>query len=510
MWLYSLAMAQSCEVVVVCDGTTISTTPIPMPAPVCDTDTDADTDSPPGDTGAAPTGDTGGADPVPARIVVILLDDVGAGVLSDQTPAAHPEPMAPHLDALAAGGARFSRAYAAPLCSPSRAALMTGREGTRDGVDDWASPIHIPALEAAWPHAFVAAGWSTAYRGKWNLTGIASFPGVPTLRYGRSPGVAGFADWEAVENAVDDGAFLVALPDNSVVERTGPTAPYWLGSGLDWLAAQSGPAVLMVGLGDAHTPWVAPAADWDGLDHVTATDFHGFWAEVRAADRAIGDFVAGLDALGMLDDTLLIVTSDNGVKEYAGYQGYPNGDGFGWKGTVLEGGSRVPFVVHWPAGGVSGVVDAPISFADIGHYLTARAGVPWAHLEPTDGEDFGPSLTGPWVRQQGIPITRPNGDRGWISADGSWKYERIDGAEQVLDLTLYPRGDTAVSDPAMLAALRSELAAWEASDVGCASYPGGDCGPVAQSVWWYEAPLYAPYYPGWCSRPEYDGMRGCD
>lgn len=517
IWL-SLALAASCEVVVYCDGVQVGA-PVPLPpAPTCEQPTgDTGTYEPRSTEPTGDTGDTGATSTTPARIVLVLLDDVGYGALTTQTPYAHPVPPAPRLDALAASGRRFTHALAAPNCSPARAALLTGREGARDRVDDHGYGLPAPAGAAAWPAAFRDAGWATHYAGKWHLTGVSGSPGVPVLAPTITPTVAGFQTWIASEGEVNDGAFLVADETGAVIELTGETSDVYLSEALAWLEAQSGPALSVVALSAGHSPYVAPQSDLDAFaGYIPQADARGYWAEVRAADRAVGAFADALDAGGLLHDTLLIVTSDNGAKDNPGFAGHPNGGLAGFKGTVEEGAIRVPMVAHWPSGGLSGVASEPIAFVDLGHTLTGLAGVSWGHLTPTDGVDAGELLLGaPYQRPTGIGHTRPDGDRAWTSADGTWKLEQIDGVTYLYDLITDPGAsvDVSATYPTEVAALTADLAAWDASVVQsstCADYPGADCGFVRVQKAWTTMTPYHPYRGEWCARPEFSDYQKCE
>lgn len=527
IWL-TLALAQTCEVVVMCDGQPVGASiqlPLPDP-PTCD--------SPPADTGqlvedtAGPlgdTGDTGALAAVPERIVIILADDIGEGALTAQTPYAWTTPPAPALDALAASGARFSRGYAAPNCSPARAELLTGRLGARDGVPSIHEAIEVPALDRAFPHAFQAAGWSTYFAGKWHLSGIYANPGIPVLASEpRTPTEAGFASWHATEAWWEGGSgrntegadhppadwapvpWLVGTETGAHVELTGEPSVAALDLAADHLEAHPHQSLVLVALGDAHTPYTAPPSYYDpAWAAMTSEEAPGYWAETAALAAAVGGFRARLDTKGLLDGTLILFTSDNGAREWPGTQWYPNGNAAGYKHSVHEGGVRVPWVLHWPAGGVSGVYPEVVRLADVGATLAELAGVPYAPLLPTDGESFAALLRGePWQRSGPVPIVDGAGNAAILDPAGRWKLERIDSTDTLLDLHADIRGETDVS-----ALYPTELGAWSATldtelasiatSASCSDYPGAACGPVGPSwVRWYDHPAYAAYHPAWC------------
>lgn len=519
--LLSVSLAATCEVVVICDGVQVGD-PVPLPAlPVCDTGApNPRNDDPTGDTGlvgaTGPTGDTGSTATVPERVVIVLFDDVGYGALTTQTPYAHPTPPAPNLDSLAASGRRFTHALAAPNCSPARASLFTGREGSRDGVSEHGWSLNEPAGAAAWPTAFRSAGWNTHFVGKWHLTGMSGNPGAPVLAPQVPPTVLGFDTWIANEGSFDDGAFLMSDETGAILELNGETADVLFEETRLWLEAQTGPSLAVVSLSAGHYPYVAPQADWDAFaGYIPQADARGYWAEVRAADRALGTFVDTLEAGGLLDSTLLVVTSDNGARDNAGFAGHPNGDMAGFKGSVQEGALRVPFVVHWPAGGISGVETRPIRLTDIGHTVAGLTGVPWAHLTPTDGIDAsGLVKGGSHTRTAGLGFTSIDGDRAWFSADGTWKLEMADGVYALYDLINDPGAavDVSSSFPVELATFTADLAAWDASVTAskdCSDYASGDCGFTRKQKHFPEMTIYDDYKTEWCNRPEFANYGKC-
>lgn len=531
-----LAFGQTCEVIIKCNGQEVGTpTPLDVDSLVSDLNSGGylnvdicatETDTAISDTGLVATGDTGVNNPLQIkRIVILLADDVGYGVLSSQTPYAHPNPIAPNLDSIAANGIRFTRAYASPNCSPARAALLTGRVGARDGVHTVAYPINTPAIDRSFVKAFQAAGWETFHAGKWHISGIQANPGIPVIIPERSPTAAGFNQWISTEGWMEGGESILATEGQqhppasqsfvpwlagtetgNFLELQGESSEVLLSLTTDFLVENPNQSLAIIGLGDAHTPYTAQLSRYDSAwSYMLAKEAPGYAAEIRALDSNLGAWVADMESLGMMDETLVFFISDNGAREWSGFQAYPNGDTFGYKKEVTEGGIRVPMLV-FGAGLTPGVVETPVSIADFGATLAQLTGVAYAPLLPTDGESFAPAIQGvPWQRTKDIPIYGLDGDSALLSADGYYKVERTGGLTNLLNLGTDPRGDTLdTSNPGLLASMSADLdyhLASIADSANCLDYPGQDCGPVGpQNVkWWAHSAYTTPgYYPAWC------------
>ena len=146
----------------------------------------------------------GAADLTRPHIVLVMADDMGWGETGYN---GHPVLKTPHLDAMAAGGLRFDRFYAgAPVCSPTRATVLTGRSNDRTGVQDHGVPLR--RQEKTLAQALRAAGYTTAHFGKWHLDGYRG-PGAPVLTSDElHPGVFGFDEWLSTTNYFDRNPIL--------------------------------------------------------------------------------------------------------------------------------------------------------------------------------------------------------------------------------------------------------------------------------------------------------------
>jgi N-sulfoglucosamine sulfohydrolase len=272
----------------------------------------------------------------PPNILFAIADDWSwphAGAYGD------PAVRTPVFDRLAREGMLFTHAYvAAPSCSPSRAAILTGQYPHRlaEGSQLWG---FLPARFAVYPELLAAGGYHAGY-----------------TRKGWGPGQiepAGRAENPAGPRFDDFEAFLAARPD---------AAPF-----VFWFGSQ-----------DPHRPYDAGSGAAGGIDPARVAvpaflpdtpevraDIADYLFEVERFDREVGEILARLEALGELDRTLVIVTSDNGMP-------FPRA-----KATVYDGGTRVPLVVRWPGHVVpGGVTDAMANLVDIAPTLLDVAGVP--------------------------------------------------------------------------------------------------------------------------------------
>lgn len=356
-----------------------------------------------------------GADERP-NLVLILADDLGWADLGF-----HGGPIdTPSLDRLAAEGVRLERFYTTPICSPTRAALMTGRDPMRLGVAyatimPW-SNVGVHPDERFMAQAFKEAGYQTAAIGKWHLghaqqtyhpnaRGFDHFYGHLHTEVGYFPPFAsqGGRDFQRNGRSVDeDGYESFLLADEAVRWLAGrdPARPFFLY--LPFLAP--------------HTPLQAPAElieKYRGLDddseasrsrsdrtHLIASLTLQesarplYAAVVDAMDQAIGQVLAAVDATGQADNTIVWFLSDNGGATYAGGGAY-NYPLRGGKGDAFEGGIRVPSVVRWPNRlPAAQRVDSIMTAMDLYPTLAAFAGLSTEGGFRLDGRDLSEAVAG--------------------------------------------------------------------------------------------------------------------
>jgi arylsulfatase A-like enzyme len=268
------------------------------------------------------------------NIVLVMADDQGWG---DMAYNGHPRVKTPNFDRAAAAGLRFDRFYAAaPVCSPTRAGVMTGRHPNRMGVFKWGYPMRPQETTIA--EALKGAGYATAHFGKWHL-------GSVRRQSDANPGVNGFDEWLSAPNYYDNDPILSHR--GKAVAIKGESSVVAAEAALDWIGKKSkedAPFFCVVWFGSPHAPHEALPEDQAHYDDMSAADQH-FLGEVSGMDRAFGMIRDGLGSLGIRDNTLLWYTSDNGALKKVGSAGPFRGN----KGQVYEGGLLVPTIIEWPA-----------------------------------------------------------------------------------------------------------------------------------------------------------------
>jgi len=350
---------------------------------------------------ASPAGTS--APPRP-HIVYILSDDQGgkdAGFRGSDI-------RTPTLDRLAANGARFEQFYAQNMCTPTRAALLTGRYPFRYGLQTAVIPsaatYGLATDEWLLPQALKAAGYETAIVGKWHL-GHGDPKYWPTRRgfdhqYGPLLGeidyfthaAHGRTDWFRNGRPVRETGYVTQLLGDEAVRRIVRHDP-------------AKPLFLYLAFTAPHAPYQAPEAAIDAYRAVADPTRRTYAAMITSMDAQIGRVVAELERRGMRDNTLIVFQSDNGGPRSAKFTGEvdtskstipaDNGRYRDGKGTLYEGGSRVMALANWPGRIPPGtVVDSPVHVVDMYPTLAGLAGATSAGAKPLDGLDVWPAIAG--------------------------------------------------------------------------------------------------------------------
>lgn len=382
------------------------------------------------------------------NILLVYADDLGYGDLASY---GHPVLKTPALDQLAREGLRFTSWYAAsPLCSPSRAALMTGRTPYRTGIESWIPPgsgVELGRRELTIATLLKRSGYRTFLAGKWHLNG-----GLDTAGQAQ-PQDHGFEHWLALHGWAiphhrnPSNFFRNGLP---VGEIEGHPAQIVVDEAIAWLERrdQSAPFFMCLPLVEPHgtiasPPWFEAlysaftAGQPDPFpnlnrppDNLAARGPGEYYANVTHMDFQIGRLLQRLDQLGLRDDTVVMFTSDNGPvttdwRHWWEVNLYGSTGGLrGRKADLYEGGIRVPAIVRWPGRVAPGTVtDAPLIGYDLLPTLAALAGVEVPVDRPIDGEDFSPLLRGGRFARQRPLYWEFDDDQGFRFAlrDGDWK-----------------------------------------------------------------------------------------
>lgn len=476
----------------------------------------------------------------PPNIILIVADDLGINDISlNGGGVAGGIVKTPNIDALARQGMNFTTAYAAnATCSPSRAAMMTGRYATRFGFEYTAVPVQfsenlahgegvgphraifhkelitpdipdypdmgVPASEVTIAEAVKAAGYHTLHIGKWHL-GEAPALQPQAQGFDESLAVLGGAAMFLPED--DPNAVNAKLPWDRIdrfiwanlrhaVTFNGSKRFHPKGHMTDYFADEAMKAIeanrnrpffLYLAFNAPHTPLQATKADYDRLPQIKDHKTRVYGAMIAQLDRRIGDIMARVKKLGLDDNTLVIFTSDNGG---AWYNGMPdlNKPYRGWKATFFEGGIRTPFFMRWPARIAPGSTRTDMTgHMDVFATIAAAAGAKLPADRTIDSEDI---LAGPAKRPA---LYWRSGDYRAVRA-GDWKLQvtkRPDKA-RLYNLAADPteRTDLAALDPRRVAELRAMI---EAHNRGMAKpiWPGLIEGPIRIDV-----PLNAPWKDG--------------
>lgn len=466
---------------------------------------------------AAPLGDR------PPNIVFILLDDLGyndistfgGGIAGGRVPT-------PNIDKLAAQGAIFSQAYSGTgTCAPSRAMLMTGRYPTRTGFEFTPTPngmtsalsafasgrkkTHLPELqvnpeinddilpfkdkglpgsEITIAELLKRRGYHTVHIGKWHLGNRKDFlpnaqgfdesllmhsglylpeddPGVVNAKLDFDP-IDKFL-WAAL-------SFAASYNGGAPFKPGGYLTDWWTDETLRVIEAnRNRPFFLHLAHWAPHTPLQATKADFDAVGEFGTHRERVYAAMIRAVDRSIGRVMDKLEAEGLADNTIVVLSSDNGAP---GYIGIPevNAPYRGWKITLFEGGIRVPMFVKWPQRIAPGtVVNTPVTHVDLFPTLAAAAGVALPRDRVIDGVNVMPAAfgTGPVTRKDDAIFWQSGAYR--VVRAGDWKLH-VDGNQKkiwLFNLAADPgeRNNLAVKQPQKVAALKALLAAHHANAV---------------------------------------------
>jgi arylsulfatase A-like enzyme len=421
----------------------------------------------------------------------------------------HPILKTPNLDAMAANGLRFDRFYAGgPVCSPTRASVLTGRSHDRTGVYSHGYPLHLQ--EKTLPQALQMAGYSTAHFGKWHLNGLRG-PGAPILASDtHSPTAFGYDEWLAVSNFFDRNPLLSR--EGKFEDHKGDSSEVVVDEALKHIKRRGDkPFFVSIWYGTPHSPFVASADDRAPFSKLNETS-QNHYGELVAMDRSIGALRKGLRDMKLAKNTLVWFCSDNGGLKNFGPETVGGLRGF--KGSIYEGGLRVPGIIEWPAGIKPRVTGYPAAVMDIFPTIAAVVGLPKdSMVKPIDGVSLKALFTKEIAkRKKPIPF-RYNGKGALIDNDHKLIAENYAKGQFVLyDLAndFVESKDISGSKPELAARLRKKFESWsatvDASNAG-KDFPGGKlAGHDPGRRFWKDAPEYKPYLEQLKKRPEYESQ----
>jgi arylsulfatase A-like enzyme len=445
------------------------------------------------------------------NIVFFFIDDLGWADLGCYGSRYH---QTPNIDALARSGMRFTDGYAAcPVCSPTRAALMTGKFPARLGITDWIgatqkrnallTPVNVSALpqaELTFAEVLREAGYATAYFGKWHLG----------AKDGDHPSTQGFDYHRGVNRAGAPGSYHYPfrrnrntgnkpashdVPDFTDARQGSYLTDLLAGEAVKFVEkSKDKPFLLLLAHYSVHTPIQARQQDIAqysarrdklglpvkvgmrpekyGQTRITQNN-PAFAGMVASVDRSVGRVLGKVRELGLEGDTLVIFTSDNGGlstlpgKRSAPTSCLPLRAGKGW---LYEGGVRVPTIISWPGvtkpGSVSSV---PVVTTDFYPTLLSAAGLPLRPAQHLDGVDLTPLMKGGDLERKALYWHYPHyhGSANRPSASvrkGDYKLLRWyeDGSEELFNLAddLAESKDLALQQKGKRRELADDLDRW--------------------------------------------------
>ena len=404
--------------------------------------------------------------PKKPNVLLILADDLGVECLSSYGGTSH---QTPNLDRLAKEGMRFTHCFANPLCSPSRAQLLTGRYPFLNGLKVVLSGKHqedifLRPSQPSFPRQLKQHGYATQIVGKWHVSFEHKHDTI------REFGFDHYQTWSIFDergekttrywnpHQLRDGRLIA----EEVRHRYGPDVD--LETHLAFMrkcARDRTPFLAFYSTYLPHYPW-EPTPDsqdqaYRAHDVAHKGDPRFFPEMVAYLDRQVGAMLRELDALGIADDTIVIFVADNGTD--TGLR-HPWGDGrmiAGGKGTMTDRGTRVPLLVRWP--GRVKAASTCADLVDLSDFLPTLCGLTGAPLPAAKihGRSFAPQLLG----QPGQPrewVHTQNGSNRQVR-DREYMLNNQGQLRRVVELWEDPAKPDANTEPAKEAAARKKLQA---------------------------------------------------
>ena len=318
----------------------------------------------------------------PPHIILVMSDDHGYG---DCGYTGHPFVQTPNLDAMAKAGVVFNRFYSsAPVCSPTRASVLTGRHPFRVNVPNHGH--YLRPQESTIAEKLKEAGYVTGHFGKWHIGSVQ--PDSPT-----SPGGAGFDEWLSGLNFFDNNPYLSRNGEYEQIKGAGTVIT--MDATLDFLEKQNGkgkPIFIVTWFPSPHAPH--PEIP-EGMPNASRlyneqdTNLKGYFREITLLDQQIGRLREKLRSLNIEQNTLLFYSSDNGGLDQK------TSGGRAKKGSIYEGGLRIPAILEWPARFSPKEIDTPCVSSDLYPTLLGIAGLKRGKGHPPlDGTDIMPIISG--------------------------------------------------------------------------------------------------------------------
>lgn len=411
------------------------------------------------------------------NILFIMVDDMGysdLGVTGSRNGVTH------YLDRLASEGVLLTNAYAnGAICSPTRTALLAGKYQHRFevGLPEPIGPgapkdIGLPLDQPTIASEFKQRGYSTHLIGKWHL-------GAPPEHSPMAHGYDSF--FGIIEGAADyfhhkiviDGKHVTPgiYRDNELVEPVGYMTTLLADEAVKVIEQKNDqPLFISLHFTAPHWPWEGPFDDevsrqLKDIFHRDGGSLHTYAEMMQYMDSSVGRVLSALEKQGLSDDTLVVFTSDNGAERYSETWPFT-----GYKGSLLEGGIRVPIIVRWPGRITAGSTSLQMMMSmDFLPTLIAATGEPVAEQQ-FDGVNLLPVLTGEQGTRDRTFFWRHKQGQQAAVRQGEWKYFKSDGKEWLFNVHNNPHERAQLKDkhPQIFAELK---ALWEEWNQGMLPYP---------------------------------------
>jgi len=419
------------------------------------------------------------ASPDPARkpnIVLIVADDLGYGELTVQ--GFEKDIPTPNIDAIATHGVRFTQGYvSAPLCSPTRAGLATGRYQQRFGHEFNPGPqgkggpnaaFGLPRSETMLAERMKSFGYATGMVGKWHLGSTPEF--TPPQR-----GFDAFFGFLGGAHAYLPGQRGAGIyrGNTEIVEKEYLTDAF-AREAVAFIDQHKGePFFLYLPFNAVHAPLQAPEKYLSRFPDIKDQKRRTFAAMTAAMDDAVGRVMGKLDELTLTGQTLVVFISDNGGPTPTTSSG--NGPLRGFKSQVWEGGIRIPFMMQWPGRLPAGkIYDQPVISLDVHPTIAAATGAAMSPDWKLDGVNLLPFLTGGAAGRPHETLYWRMGEKHAIR-DGDWKVTVEPGTPPGLFNLAQDVGektDLSAKNPEKMKELVAKYDAWSAQ-MADASRSGG-------------------------------------
>lgn len=426
------------------------------------------------------------------NIVLVMADDQGWGQVGYN---GHPHLKTPNLDTMAALGIRFNRFYAAcSVCSPTRASVLTGRIPGRTGVPGLHKRLCLQ--EKTLSQALKNAGYATAHFGKWHLNGVkgSAVPILPDCP--NHPGRYGFDVWLSATNYIEMNPLMSRNGKFEYLE--GDSSILMVEEALKFIENnRTNPFFVVIWYGSPHFPYRALDQDLAKVPEDLDRLLRPLLGEIVGIDRSIGMLRTGLREMGLAEHTMIWYCSDNGGRIHD-----PDSVGHlrGHKGSLYEGGIRVPGIIEWPGKIKPMITDFPASTMDIMPTIVDLLNLPDDSMLQVDGESIVPLFNGK-TSQRSHPMAFIKG--GIALIDGRFKLVQ-EGRGKSLSWSLYDlendpgeTSDISKNDTDRFEKMKRQAAqilkSVEASAQG-KDYPEGRVIQPQRGEQWSEMEEYKPHF----------------